>query len=149
LALAASPFPATCVQHVATGAAINVYRISGAGQGDILRLGRGTFSNIAAIWVTWEVSIRTVGQRRERYLAIAGGGADGPGRSRTKPRRPHLAHRRPRGRRPARWQRRAGRPIRRVAVASRITPMGRPVTGVEPFRKDGETRSGCRCVERW
>jgi hypothetical protein len=42
----------------------------------------------------------------------------------------------------------SGGPIRRVAVASRITPMGRPVTEVEPFREDGEPRSGCRCVVR-
>ena len=40
-------------------------------------------------------------------------------------------------------ERRLCRPIRRVAVESLIQPMGRPVIGTEPFRKEGERRPGC------
>ena len=45
-------------------------------------------------------------------------------------------------------ERRWALPIRSVAVASLIQPMGRPVNGSEPFRTEGERRPCCRCVRR-
>jgi hypothetical protein len=45
-------------------------------------------------------------------------------------------------------QRRLALPIRGVAVASLIQPMGRPVNGSEPFWTEGERRPCCRGAGR-